>query len=377
MKRIIVLLIALSTIFTSCKDEHENLKDGLYAEIETSKGTILLELFYKKTPITVANFVSLAEGTNPFVSDDLKKKQLFDGLKFHRVISKTNGDTEDFMIQGGDPLGNGSGDCGYKFKDEITDLKFNEGGLLAMANSGPGTNSSQFFITHVPTPWLDGKHTIYGKVIEKGMEVVNAIVQNDAINSVKIIRKGEDAKKFDAVKVFSDYFKVESENQKKQQALETENLKKYQEQFKKAITEKLAFFADKKASASKLPSGLHYAIISKGSGKKPANGSAVMLNYSGFLEDGTLFDSNIESVAKAFGKFQEQRAAQNGYAPIPFQVGSKGAMIPGFEEGLSKMNIGDKAVLFIPSNLGYGENGAGNVIPPNANIIFEVEMIEK
>lgn len=377
MKRIIVLLIALSTVFTSCKNEHENLKDGLYAEIETSKGTILLELFYKKTPITVANFVSLAEGTNPFVSNDLKKKQLFDGLKFHRVISKTNGDTEDFMIQGGDPLGNGSGDCGYKFKDEICDLKFNEGGLLAMANSGPGTNSSQFFITHVPTPWLDGKHTIYGKVIENGMEVVNAIVQNDAINSVKIIRKGEDAKKFDAVKVFSDYFKVESENQKKQQALEAENLKKYQEQFKKVITEKLAFFADKKAAAVKLPSGLHYTIISKGSGKKPTNGSAVMLNYSGFLEDGTLFDSNIEGVAKAFGKFQEQRAAQNGYAPIPFQVGSKGAMIPGFEEGLSKMNMGDKAVLFIPSNLGYGVNGAGNVIPPNANIIFEVEMIEK
>jgi cyclophilin family peptidyl-prolyl cis-trans isomerase len=377
MKRNIILLIALSTIFTSCKDEHEHLKDGMYAEIETSKGTILLELFYKKTPITVANFVSLAEGTNTFVSDDLKKKQLYDGLKFHRVISKTNGDADDFMIQGGDPLGNGTGDAGYKFKDEITDLKFNEGGLLAMANSGPGTNSCQFFITHVPTPWLDGKHTIYGKVIENGMEVVNAIVQNDAINSVKIIRKGEDAKKFDAVKVFSGYFKVESENQKQQQKIEAENQKKYQEQFKQTITDKLAFFADKKAAATQLPSGLKYTIFAKGNGKKPARGSSVMLNYAGFLEDGTLFDSNVEGTAKAFGKFQEQRAAQNGYAPIPFQVGSKGAMIAGFEEGLSKMNIGDKAVLFIPSNLGYGENGAGNVIPPNANIIFEVEIIEK
>lgn len=371
MKRIIVLLIALSTVFTSCKDDkHKDLKDGLYAEIETSKGTILLELYYKKAPITVANFVTLAEGTNPFVSENYKNKPLFDGLKFHRVIAN-------FMIQGGDPLGNGSGDVGYKFKDEITDLKFNEGGLLAMANSGPGTNSSQFFITHVTTPWLDGKHTIYGKVIEKGMEVVNSIVQDDAINSIKIIRKGEDVKKFNAVKIFSDYFKIESENQKKQAGIELENQKKYQEQFKKVISEKLAFFADKKASATKLPSGLIFNIFAKGSGKKPASGSSVMLKYAGFLEDGTLFDSNVETIAKAFGKFQEQRAAQNGYAPIPFQIGSKGAMIPGFEEGLSKMNIGDKAVLFIPSNLGYGENGAGNVIPPNANIIFEIEMLEK
>lgn len=370
MKRIVVLLIALSTVFASCKDEHKNLKDGLYAEIETSKGTILLELEYKKAPITVANFVSLAEGTNPFVSENLKNKPFFDGLKFHRVIA-------DFMIQGGDPLGNGSGDCGYKFKDEITDLKFDKGGLLAMANSGPGTNSSQFFITHKETPWLDGLHTIFGKVVENGMEVVNAIAQDDAINSIKIIRKGEDVKKFDAVKVFSDYFKVESENQKKQAAIDAETQKKYNEQFQQVITEKLAFFADTKASATKSPTGLIYKITSKGSGKKPANGAQVFLNYAGFLEDGTLFDTNVVTIAKAFGKYNEQREAQNGYAKMPFTAGSKGGMIPGFEEGLSKMNIGDKAVFFIPSNLAYGENGAGNVIPPNANLIFELEMFEK
>jgi len=370
MKRIVVLLIALSTVFTSCKDEHKNLKDGLYAEIETSKGTILLELDYKKAPITVANFITLAEGTNSFVSENLKNKPFFDGLKFHRVIA-------DFMIQGGDPLGNGSGDCGYKFKDEITDLKFDKGGLLAMANSGPGTNSSQFFITHKETPWLNGLHTIFGKVVENGMEVVNAIAQDDAINSIKIIRKGEDVKKFDAVKVFSDYFKVESENQKKQQAIHAEEQKKYNEQFQKVITDKLAFFAETKASATKSPTGLIYKITSKGSGKKPANGTQVFLKYAGFLEDGTLFDSNDVAVAKAFGKYNEQRDAQNGYAKMPFKAGSKGGMIPGFEEGLSKMNIGDKAVFFIPSNLAYGENGAGNVIPPNANIIFEIEMFDK
>ncbi|WP_395065858.1 peptidylprolyl isomerase [Flavobacterium sp.] len=372
MKRIISLFLVLITVlFTGCKeDDHANLPDGLYAEIETSKGKILVELEYKKTPITVANFITLTEGTNPFVSKDLKGKEFYDGLKFHRVISKCNGDAEDFMIQGGDPLGNGSGDAGYKFKDEITDLKFNKGGLLAMANSGPITNSSQFFITIKETPWLDGKHTIFGHVTEKGMEVVNTIVQNDAINSVKIIRKGEAAKKFDAVKVFSDYFNVESEIQKKQATLDAETLKK-------AITDKTAFFANKKASATKLPSGLSYNIYEKGNGKKPVNGSQVFIKYAGFLEDATLFDTSYIEVAEAFGKLDPQRAAQNGYSPIPFTIGSKGAMIPGFEEGLTKMNIGDKAVLFIPSNLGYGENGVSNVIPPNSNIIFEVEIIEK
>ena len=364
------MIVALATLFTSCKDKHSNLADGLYAEIETSKGTILLELDLEKAPITVANFVSLAEGNDPFVSDEFKGKPFFDGLKFHRVIPN-------FMIQGGDPLGNGSGDCGYKFKDELSDLKFDKGGILAMANSGPTTNGSQFFITHVATPWLDGKHTIFGHVVDKGMEIVNAIAQDDAINSIKIIRKGEDAKKFDAVKIFSDYFKNESENQKKQVALNAEAQKKYQEQYQKVITDKLAYFAGAKASSTKLPSGLQFKLIGKTTGKKPAVGAQLFVKYAGFLENGTLFDTSFSDVAKSFGKYDEQREAQNGYQGLPYEVGKKGAMIPGFEEGLSKMNIGDKAVLFIPSNLGYGVNGAGNVIPPNANIIFEVELVEK
>ena len=372
MKRIVSLVaILLVSLFVGCKgDGHNNLPDGLYAEIETSKGNILVELEYTKAPITVANFISLAEGSHPFVSEDYKGKPLYNGLKFHRVISKTNGDAEDFMIQGGDPLGNGSGDAGFKFKDEITDLKFDKGGLLAMANSGPGTNGSQFFITLKDTPWLDGKHTIFGHVMEQGMKVVNAIVQDDAMNSVKIIRKGEAAKKFNAVKIFSDYFKTESENQKKQEAI-------YAATYKKVTTDKLAFFAQQKASATKTSKGLQYTIYQKGAGKKPAGGSTVFIKYAGFLENGILFDTSSQETAQTFGKFDPQRAAQNEYSPLPFEVGSKGKMIPGFEEGLSKLNIGDKAVLFIPSNLGYGENGAGNVIPPNANIIFEVEVLEK
>ena len=370
MKKIISLALSLITfVFVGCKkDEHANLADGLYAEIETAKGTILVHLEYSKAPITVANFVTLAEGKNEFVAETYKGKPLFNGLKFHRVISKTNGDAEDFMIQSGDPLGNGTGDAGYKFKDEITDLKFDKGGCLAMANSGPGTNGSQFFVTIKETPWLDGKHTIFGHVVEKGMDIVNKIVVDDPINSVKIIRKGEAAKKFDAVKIFDDYYKVEAEIIKKQAFIDATLQKK-------SSTDKLVFFAQVKASAIKLPSGLSYTITQKGKGIKPTDGTSILVNYAGFLENGVLFDTCNAEVAKAFGKFDAQRETQGGYSPIPFTVGSKGSMIPGFEEGLSKMNIGDKAVLFIPSNLAYGENGAGNVIPPNANIIFEVEIV--
>ena len=369
MKKIFYLanFILALTLFSCQKDKYAKLPDGLYAEISTKKGIIICALEYQKTPITVANFITLAEGKNTFVSEDYKGKKLFDGLKFHRVIPS-------FMIQGGDPLGNGSGDAGYKFKDEITDLKFDNGGLLAMANSGPGTNSSQFFITHIATPWLDGKHTIFGHVVEKGMDVVNNIAQDDAINSVKIIRKGVAANKFDAVKVFGDYFKIEAEEQKKLAAIEAENQKKYQAQFAKIIADKLAFFASSKAISTKSGTGLQYKILSKGTGKKLAEGTSVMVKYAGFLEDGTLFDTSEETVAKQFGKFDAQRAAQMGYQGIPFVIGKKDGMIPGFIEGLEKINPGDKIILFIPSNLGYGENGAGDVIPPNANIIFEVEM---
>ena len=189
--------------------------EGIFAEIETARGKIVVQLEYKRTPITVANFVSLAEGTNTFVTDPkLKGKPYYDGLKFHRVI-------KDFMIQGGDPNGNGTGGCGYSFKDEfIPEMKFDKAGILAMANSGPATNSSQFFITHKDTPWLNGKHTIFGYVVT-GQDVVNAIAQDDVINKVTIVRKGAEAKKFDAVKVFSDYYANKAEDERKTAEKET------------------------------------------------------------------------------------------------------------------------------------------------------------
>jgi cyclophilin family peptidyl-prolyl cis-trans isomerase len=360
MKKSILLVFLVIASFYSCKDEHNNLPDGLYAEIETNKGNIIVQLDYEKAPITVANFVTLAEGNNEFVTNEnLKDRPFYNGLKFHRVL-------ENFMIQTGDPLGTGSGDAGYKFKDEFSDLKFTKGGVLAMANNGPGTNSSQFFITHVETPWLDGKHTIFGHVVEKGMETVNKIKQDDFMTKITIIRNGEAAKKFDAAKTFHDYFATESESKKADEA-----------KYKGVKDAKVAALTALKAKATKTSTGLQYVITQKSGGKKPANGTSVFVHYAGFLENGELFDSSIAEVAKAFGKFDQNRANQNGYMPIPFQVGSKEGMIPGFIEGLEQMTIGDKATLFIPSNLAYGAAGAGGVIPPNANIIFEIEMLDK
>ena len=371
MKKKILFAFLVIASFYSCKEKQNNLPDGLYAEIETNKGKIIVQLDFEKAPITVANFITLAEGKNEFVTNEnLKNKPFFDGLKFHRVI-------KDFMIQTGDPMGTGSGDTGYKFKDEFSDLKFDTGGVLAMANNGPTTNSSQFFITHLATPWLEGKHTIFGHVVENGMEVVNKIEQNDYINKVTIIRNGEAAKKFNAVKIFNDYFTIESENQNKRAAIDAENKKVYNEKYKEVREQKVAYFSDLKAKATKTPTGLQYVITKKSGGKKPAKGTNVFIHYAGFLEDGELFDASIESVAKTFGKYDENRAVQNGYQPIPFQAGKKDGMIPGFIEGLEKLSFGDKAVIFIPSRLGYGAAGAGGVIPPNANIIFEIELLEK
>jgi cyclophilin family peptidyl-prolyl cis-trans isomerase len=354
--------------------------EGIFATIATNKGTIVVQLEYQKTPITVANFVSLTEGTNTFVTDaKLKGKPFYDGLKFHRVI-------KDFMIQGGDPSGNGSGGPGFAFKDEITDAKFNIGGILAMANSGLATNGSQFFITHKDTQWLDGKHTIFGYVTT-GMDIVNLIAQDDVILKITIARNGTLAKAFNAPKVFSDYYAnkaedakkqalIDEENQKKQAAIEAEAKKVYLEKYADVIAAKAASIADIKATGTKTTSGLIYKITEKGTGVKPADGTTFNFNYAGYFEDGTLFDSSLAGVCKTYGKYDANRDTQGGYKAFPFEAGKKDGMIPGFLEALSLMTFGDKATIVIPSNLAYGERGAGGVIPPNANLVFEMEMIE-
>lgn len=366
-KSILLLSLVLTASLFSCKEEKNNLPDGLYAQIETNKGTIITQLFYDKAPITVANFITLAEGKNQFITNEnLKNKPFYDGLKFHRVIPE-------FMIQGGDPLGTGSGDTGYKFADEFNEMKFDKGGVLAMANNGPATNSSQFFITHVETPWLQGKHTIFGQVVENGMEVVNQIEQGDYMVKVTIIRNGEAAKKFDAAKTFRDYYTLEAENQKNKLALERAANAKYQAVF----DQKVAQFDALKAKATTTPTGLKYVITKKAGGKKPSAGANIFIHYAGYLENGSLFDSSIQDILKTYGKLDESRAAQGGYQPIPFQYGKKDGLIPGFIEGIEQLSFGDKATIFIPSRLGYGEAGAGGIIPPNSNIIFEIELLEK
>ncbi|MFD2908087.1 peptidylprolyl isomerase [Flavobacterium ardleyense] len=389
MKNIVkTIAIALSCITLGFAQSKK--QEGMFAEINTTKGTIVVALEFQKTPITVASFVSLAEGNNNQVKDSFKGKPFYNGLKFHRVI-------KDFMVQGGCPDGTGAGEPGYKFIDEITDLTHEGPGILSMANSGPGTNGSQFFITHKQTAWLDGKHTVFGHVIT-GQEIIDKIEQNDVINSVVIIRKGKEAKKFKADKIFNDYFDKKEENDKIQ-AVKNDEAKKalvavlaekqkiqaeIEAQKKKEIEAKLVGIKAAKvtslnalrATAIKTPSGLEYVITAKGDGKKPADGANIFVHYSGYFEDGTLFDSSHEDVSRTNGKFDQSRKDGNGYAPFPFKYANKTGLIAGFLEGVNMLSFGDKITLFIPSNLAYGEAGAGGVIPGNANLIFEVEILE-
>ena len=308
------------------------MQDGLYAKFNTSKGDIVISLEHKKTPATVGNFVALAEGIKEN-SAKPKGQKYYDGLKFHRVIP-------DFMIQGGCPLGTGTGNPGYQFDDEFhPDLKHDGPGVLSMANAGPGTNGSQFFITHVATPWLDGKHSVFGKV-ESGQDVVDAIAQDDAIESIEIIRIGQEAELFDAIQAFNSF-----ESTKKERL--AEEAKKAEKELEEIAS-----------GFSKTESGLRYKIIQKGNGSKAEKGKTVSVHYKGQLSDGTVFDSSYKR-----------------NKPIDFPLGV-GQVIPGWDEGIQLLKVGDKARLVIPSNLGYGAQGAGGVIPPNATLVFDVELMD-
>lgn len=359
MKKLFSVFVLFALFTISCEKKHDNLADGIYADIETVKGNIMVSLEYKKTPVTVANFISLAEGKNPFVSPKYKGKPFYNGLIFHRVVNH-------FMIQGGDPDGTGNGNPGYKFKDEFDQtLRHDKEGVLSMANAGPNTNGSQFFITHNPTPHLNDMHTVFGHVIE-GMDVVNAIEMNDEIISVTIIRKGKDANQFDAVKTFKNYYDKE--------AVE---LKKMADKYAKVQADKVLEFEALSKKAIKTESGLKFAYIKKSNNPKPVAGTKVMFSYAGYFMNGDLFDTNYAEVAKTYGKYEVTRDRMGGYAPVPFQYGKKDGLIPGFIEGMEKMAVGDKIILFIPSYLAYGERGSQGVIPPNTDLIFEMELTEK
>ncbi|MDR2922750.1 MAG: peptidylprolyl isomerase [Treponema sp.] len=304
--------------------------NGLFARINTDRGDIVVRLEFQKTPLTVCSFVALAEGKMTVTGG----KRFYDGLVFHRVIA-------DFMIQGGDPQGNGTGGPGYKFPDEIVpSLKHDGPGVLSMANAGPGTNGSQFFITHVATPWLDGKHTVFGRVVE-GQDVVNAIKQGDKIRSVTIIRNGPLANQFKADQAAFDALLKETAGGGRMQR-----------------DADIAAINTKYPSAVQTPSGVKYIIQKRGTGNKPAAGKTVLVHYRGSFLSGQVFDSSDTR-----GK------------PIDFPVGV-GAVIKGWDEMVLDMQVGEKRLAIIPPELAYGERGAGNgVIPPNSFLVFEMELV--
>jgi cyclophilin family peptidyl-prolyl cis-trans isomerase len=304
------------------------LPEGLYAQIETTRGVIIVQLEFERTPMTVMNFIGLAEGKLAFKNRNAKL--YYDGLTFHRVI-------KDFMIQGGCPLGTGTGGPGYTFPDEIHPaLKHDRPGMLSMANSGPATNGSQFFITHVPTPWLDGKHTIFGHVVQ-GQEVVNAVAQGDVIKHVSITRVGAAAEKFQA----SDaaFKKLIAETPVRTAAATQAEIRRQW------------------PDLAKTKSGLLFKVLKKGAaGDSPRAGAQVTCHYQGAFLNGAVFDSSYE---------RKQ--------PAQFKIGQ---LIPGMNEALVDMKKGEKRLLVIPPELGYGKRGAGNVIPPDSWLVFEVELLD-
>ena len=391
MKKVKLWALVLPLLLVACKSaKYPNLKDGLYADIQTNYGDMLAELYYKATPGTVANFVSLAEGTNTYVADSLKGKHYFDGTKSHRVI-------KDFMLQAGDRTATGMGDPGYKFEDEFVDtLTFTKKGQLAMANSGPATNGSQFFITEKATDWLNFRHAIFGQVVQ-GEDVISKItaVKRDAqdrpidpviINKVEIIRVGKDAKKWDAAKVFDTFMKQQSvlaaKREAKARALEEEARAKAEaeQKLRNAQNQKnLDLMATQEAKAVAQPSGIKILKLKDGQGEKPKEGQDVLVSYAGFLRaSGDLFDSNIKEYAQENGAYDEIRAADKvyGYVPYVFQYSQQAGLISGFKEALLGMKVGDKLRVFIPSALGYGKQGFGNgLIPPDSDLVFEIELV--
>jgi len=308
------------------------MENGIYAKIDTTKGAITIKLEHEKTPMTVANFVGLAEGTLENNVTEIGTPY-YNGLTFHRVIA-------DFMIQGGDPTGTGAGGPGYQFEDEIhPELKHNRPGTLSMANAGPATNGSQFYITHGPTDWLDGKHTVFGYVVE-GQDVVDAVAQGDTMEKVEIVRVGADAEAWDASSVFTTARSAaEAAARAAQEAAD-------------------AAIADLKAGAEKTASGLMYIMHEEGNGPKPTAGQNVKVHYELKLADGVVVDSSYSRGT-----------------PLEIPIGV-GRVIPGWDEGIQLLNEGAKATLIVPSELGYGPSGAGGVIPPNATLIFKVELVQ-
>ena len=353
---------------------YQDLEDGLYAEFKTNMGVMLIKLTYDKTPVTVANFVALAEGNHPKVDNDFNGVKFYNGIIFHRVIDK-------FMIQGGDPKGDGTGGPGYKFLDEFDDsLRHDKPGVLSMANSGPGTNGSQFFITEVPTPHLDGKHTVFGHLV-KGIEIQDAIsnvetaVGNRPVNDVKInelniIRVGSKAKDFDAVKTWNEMepklFITQQVKQEKK-IRKMDSLARLEKEINKSY----------KVKSSKLNSGVEVHFIKKGKGIKPIEGDEIFFYYEGYLaNNGLLFGTNRKEKMVDYDMYSKDEENKGWYDPSKITYSSDMALIEGFKEVLMMMSVGDKVYAYIPSEMGYGDKQMGNRIPANSDLEFIIELVD-
>ncbi|HZW63560.1 MAG TPA: peptidylprolyl isomerase [Flavobacteriaceae bacterium] len=387
----LALLFMVITV-GSCQEKYPDLEDGLYAEFVTSKGTMLAKLFHEKVPVTVANFVALAEGTHPKLPDSLKGKPFYNGVTFHRVMDK-------FMIQGGDPTATGTGSPGYVFEDEFDiTLKHDKPGVLSMANPSANANGSQFFITEVPTPWLDGFdeqgaikncedprvycHSIFGELIQG--EAVRDTISNVAvdksnnkpledviIHEINIIRKGKEAKAFDAATVFTEQAPLLAE---KLQKLKDEAETKLKEKSKLAADAFIEKNKDYPGTVTQTETGLVILLNAAEDGKKPSSADKVLIDCAGYFEDGRLFYTTWKEVAEQNNMYNEQAAAQGAYEPFAMPYNNTATLVPGFREAMLSMNIGDKARVFIPSYLGYGPRGNGP-IPPDTNLVFDIELV--
>ncbi|WP_299252099.1 peptidylprolyl isomerase [uncultured Lacinutrix sp.] len=394
----LVLLALVSMSASSCQDNNQypDLEDGLYAQIETTKGTMVAKLFYKKAPVTVANFVGLAEGTHPSLEGDLKGKPFYDGIIFHRVMDK-------FMIQGGDPTGSGTGSAGFKFYSEFdTTLSHDKPGILSMANSGGlNTNGSQFFITEVPFTRLDAFtadgslkncnaggtscHPVFGELV-KGLEVQDSIsnvavskdrstlnkpLEDVVINKVTIIRKGKDAKAFDAPKVFTELEPLLPQRledmQKKQVELAKEKSKAAAEDFKKAN-------ADLAGDIFESPTGMVMILNKTANGEKPKSTDKVLIKTSGYFMNGNLLYTTDVEVAKKLNQYDEQQEKGGAYNSFPMIYNESAGLVAGFREAMLRMNVGDKARVYVPSYLGYGASGRPPRVPGNTDLYFDIEI---
>ena len=355
---LMLLCVTTTSLFAQKVELPKDSEPGVYAAFVTTKGNIIVKLEADKTPMTVANFVGLAEG-NLTLFDSIKiTKPFYDGLKFHRVI-------KDFMIQGGDPQGTGMGGPGYKFFDETRpDLTHSGPGILSMANSGPATNGSQFFITHKETPWLNGKHTVFGHVVQ-GQDVVNKIEANDVMTKVVIIRNGKAYKSWNATQNFKTaYAKVQAEQevkkaeQAKLDAIEKERIAKCaamsEAEYRVYLLDEIR---KKYPNAQQTESGLVYVIQTEGNGTKANKGDNVSTHYTGTFLNGTKFDSS-----------------RDRNQPLDF-THNVGQMIAGYDEAISILSKGGRGIFVIPYFKAYGAAGRPGGIPPYSDLVFDIELL--